>query len=265
MAAKKVNLPSRRVYARMRLAKKVLSAIDKHSSRVSAELDKHPVTMLATDPPWSYGTVFADLQGRLQETRDQMVEVDRRHRDEAAETEIARNVRDDAAAALRHEVIGIRDIVDDVYGEDVSRQLGFARQTPRAAEMLAEQVAHLVVRLGTADSEILEPRFGATPLDLSRHVARLTRAYKRLQLMLAEVESKERDTEHAKVDRDAMLETFDRTCIDVSRMIESLFRMAGFDKLADRVRPPVSGTAVVPVSDDDDEPAEEPDDESTDL
>lgn len=155
---------------------------------------------------------------------------------EAVET---RTIHD---GVLRSVLLAIQDKASRLHGRSSVRRLGFAGPLPRRTTDLVNFAKEVKKRLGDSALSLPSPRRGLSPLNRDAAATELDEA-----IQLAE----QADIEHGEVaaQAHAALETkheeqekLRRSYVHILRRMESTYRLAGFDNLADRLRATVRNT-----------------------
>lgn len=155
---------------------------------------------------------------------------------EAVET---RTIHD---SVLRGVLLGIQDKARRLHGRPSGRRLGFSGPLPRRATDLVNFAREVKKRLGDSLLSLPSPRRGLSPLKRLEAAIELDEA-----IQVAE----EAVNQHGEVaaQAHAALETkheeqekLRRAYVHILRRMESTYRLAGFDNLADRLRASVRNT-----------------------
>ncbi len=145
---------SKMVANRQRLSASLESSAFTHAADVAQRANEVLSELLAE------GETFPDLETlqiligrRLEQKRERMLELDRRHIDEIVKDRALRRQRDGATGKLRQTVILIRDSFDGAYGPSRCEEiLGFGTRIPQDPMLLRQLTA-------TAIAYMEEPGF----------------------------------------------------------------------------------------------------------
>ncbi len=143
-----------------------------------------------------------------------------------------RRVAEKAATA----VIGVRDQVFSVYGEEVAVDLGFARVTPTAPGDVLENCLHLEGRLSNPP-ELPEPGPGRLPIGLKALLGALAPLFRELERAMAEYRKILRESQTALFGKRRAIKAFDMDFRYLSGTAENMFELAGMPEEAQLVRP----------------------------
>lgn len=149
----------------------------------------------------------------------------------------------DATENVRQLLINARETIRYVYGKSALKKFGFQRRTGHVPIVLSEQGRRIVGNLRDPEKfEGLKPRVKAT-VDLPGQAAEIEAALDALDLHSNQFELERRKTIETKIQKDSTMDVFDDSFVPQARILEGLFHVAGFRKLAARIRPTiVSGT-----------------------
>lgn len=237
MATKAMNRPSKVVVDRKRSCRAVLWALETHGEQLVERLEARLGGHAEEGTTMPFASLLEILKKDLVAARERLVDLDRTLRDERVEDDEQRELRDRALEELSDGVIALREAFRSTYGTEKLGVFGFAIQTPRLPEELLEQATHLVTRLSDPEIELPEPRFPGLGVDPATMAATLEPMTERVREAFEGVSRETRETESLKVAKDRALAEYNASFLWIARTVESLFRLAGLEELADRVRP----------------------------
>lgn len=146
-----------------------------------------------------------------------------------------RNLRR-ASEKVASAMIGIRDQVFSVYGEETAIDLGFARVTPTGPGDVLENSLHLEDRLSDL-LELPEPAPGRLAIDFDSVVAALSPVIRELERVMAQYQTILRQSQSALFRKHRAIRAFDKDFRYLSGTAENLFELAGLPREAELVRP----------------------------
>ena len=231
-----VNRPLTAVTARIQSCRTVVRAIDTFGGRLVDELGPSFTPLLGEGQVMPFETQLELFKKRLILVRDQLVAADRAYRDQRAQETLVRGRRDAAVQEVNRDVVDLRDALKGVYTAERLAELGFPRRMPRGPEKLSEQASYLNLRLGDPDLDLSGARyeFQVEPTNL---VTKLSGSSATLQQAIEDLAREKRESEALKLAKDDALERYNSSFLWIARSVESLLRLAGLDKVAERVRP----------------------------
>lgn len=150
-------------------------------------------------------------------------------------------------------VIGVRDQVFSVYGEEVAIDLGFARVTPTGPGAVLENALHLEERLSNVP-ELPEPAPGRLAVDFNAVLGALSPVIRELERAMAGYQTALRQSQSAFSRRLRATETFDPQLGYLAGTAKNLFELAGMPRIAEAVRPSPRRRGVIQAVDDGAEP-----------
>ncbi len=149
--------------------------------------------------------------------------------------QMAREERRRAAAEFRGKLVDLRDSLRAIYGAERTRHiLELEGRTPRGFQQLALYGRWLVRRL--RDVELPEPKV-ELKVDPRAWADSLEPSAKRLGMLVDRLRTgdwREQDAVHA---RNLSLGAFDADYVPITRLIESIYLLAGHLQLAKKLRP----------------------------
>ncbi|HWN71372.1 MAG TPA: hypothetical protein VNM90_27225 [Haliangium sp.] len=171
----------------------------------------------------------------LQRSADDVAQRDRNVARKRIADEEARERRDQAVGDLRAAVFVIRDAVSSVFGAGALRAAGLNGRIPDQAEPLLTYARNAAEKLPALAAK---PRTkGFVQLDLAAAAAELHGLADVVSAALADVARNTRETQMAQSLRNHAVERWRLHYSMSASLFEGLLRLAGFDHVADRVRP----------------------------
>lgn len=230
-------MASKLVIHRVRQASQLCSAVHVHGSRAAEALRKVLEPTLG-DGAVDAGPLLAQLAAKVAAERDELVARDEAAFGEKVEARKPRRRRDKLARDLYGRVGRLRATLDGIYGKGESRWLlGLKGKTSQDPLVLHRQASRIVAQC--RDPETSWPEAGFASLAFTPEVcaAELEPAVEALGQAIDEVAAAYRAVEDTVIAKNQALERFDRTYLHAGQIIESIFRMAGLERMADKVRP----------------------------
>ncbi|MEM7586874.1 MAG: hypothetical protein AAF560_26020 [Acidobacteriota bacterium] len=230
----------RMVKDRLRQCEAVENAIRHHGQRVADVVSVRFQTLLpeGREIPdfWQLQLFLLDL---LQGRKEQMAAAEQAHVDELADDAEPRGRRDRFLARLGSQMVGMRSAFAGIYRPEDIELLGFPRRIARDPESLLRQADRLIQRLNDPSLVLPVSQFGAAALAPVEMAQALVPDVESLRTALVDVGREVKEAQATLIDRDRAIAEFDAIFLWIARTLESLYRLAGEDGLANRVRPSV--------------------------
>lgn len=151
---------------------------------------------------------------------------------ERADDDGFRQARDDSRDDLFEEVVEFKDLCRT---PTIQRKFSLDGETPQLPKDLASHVRAVIKSLREEDTTIDGP-FG-TSVATTDVADRLEPLVDDLAQRITDLKREEREADSLLVERDRKLDAWSRAYMSNARVAEGLFRRAGLDELADRIRP----------------------------
>jgi hypothetical protein len=223
---------SKMVRDRQRAAGIVVQAAVTHAEQVGAQLDQR---LAPADGAGDSASMIRRLGQTLQVSIDGLVAADRAHEAEKADDAGVRQELDEAIEGLYREAVDFRAGLEAAAGPEAVTAAGLVGATP------LEPIA--LMRLGQALHDRL-PEVASTPssrrgvaFDAMSFATPLATALARVEQAQQAVRREQRELEATLVTKTRLMTAHDICFLNIARTLESLFRLAGFHELADRIRP----------------------------
>jgi hypothetical protein len=227
--------PSKQVIDRMRDATAVVAAAETHAVAVGEALSaKLGGSVRDGEVAPDYALVVRVLGRVLDGVRGALGDADVSHQGELADDDGPRDRRDRLVLALHKRVTVIRETLDGVFGADEIDRYGIRGETPRDGAALIAFVETMANRL--AEAPLPAPRVPVT-IDRNKLAVELLGLIPDVEAALETVARERREAEATLVTRNTAMDTFDATFSRTASALSALFRLAGKDELAARVRP----------------------------
>ena len=239
-----VNLPLKSVTDRIQSCRTVLWAIDTHGDRLIDNLGESFDLLLEEHQVTPFETQLALFKKKLILSRDHLITCDRAYRDQRAQETLFRARRDDQVKVVNADVVGLHRVFTGNYSDAKLAGFGFARRVPQQPGELLEQASHLATRLCDPDLDLSGARFDALKFEAAELAQKLVQEVGPLERRIDELAREERQTEASKLAKDDALEAYNQLFLNFARTVESLFRLAGLEEVARRIRPSATRPGV---------------------
>ncbi|QDG53494.1 hypothetical protein FIV42_22930 [Persicimonas caeni] len=227
---------------RVKWGRWVVASLDVHGEPVSRKLDGRSAMSAAEWNQW-----FLGHRGEMHQTTEDLLGVALSLARERADDDEQRTQRDEATDMLRDDVGRTRSLLDSA-GPSHATRFGLSGATPRSGTSLEAYARNAAEALREAD-ETLDVM--GVQVSTSTLADNLTPSVDRLSARLVGLAEEDRQAEALLVERDEMLERWERTYRAIAQMLEGAYRLAGEDELADRVRPTINRTSGAEAPDND--------------
>lgn len=157
------------------------------------------------------------------------------HVAEQADDVVPRQARDAAMQNLLGLYARVRNRVENALGDPGLARYGLDGATPRTASGLASRMESSI-KLMRRDPAVLDDGLG-DPVSTTKLATNLAAALAPLTAALESLRTEERENEAALTDRDRALGEWTGVYQGVATLLSGLYRLAGRDDLADRIRP----------------------------
>lgn len=230
---------SKMVTDRRRSARFVEVAALTHAEEAAAALAPLLEAELAEGETLPDLALLQRLLGRALATQSAaMVAADELHNAELDDDFAPRSRRDEVTAELYRRLVGIRGAAAELYGAERSAALlGVDGATAQQPDALRRQAERLMARLRDPAFELPPPLLPGVAVDPASWVEILEPAATAVGEVLRELDRETREAETSFKNKTAAMAAYDRVFLSVARLLEALYRSAGEELLADRVRP----------------------------
>lgn len=228
-------MASKQVTDRQKSADSVIAAGEANAELVQEAVARlvKPVLKKGEAAP-DYAAVMRTACAALGAARDGMVSADRAHEAELGDDAGVRQARDTALAALKDELVGLREIVVGVYGPAAASHV-FPGATPEDAVVLTRFAEHVADNLKKA--KLPAPRIKGAKLDVEETIASLAKKREKLDGHLKDVQREIREAQATLEAKNGAVAAYDQVFGGVATVISGLLRLAGKPELAAKVRP----------------------------
>jgi hypothetical protein len=223
-------MPSKQVADRQKSVTAVLAAIQVHGPLVDAGLHD----LLGAEAP-SIQPLLQACAGALTRHADLLAQADAQHDAELADDDGLRDARDRATDATYEGVLKLRKTVDALFGAATLTALGLSGTTPRDPALLVTFTRQAAgqLRLVTVPA----PQIEGAVFDTAAQADKLESLAALLDGAWQAVAREVREGEATQVHKDQAMARHDAVFTRTAGLVEAVFRLAGQDSLADKVRP----------------------------
>jgi hypothetical protein len=226
---------SKMVNDRHRATRIVVEAAFTHASAVGVRLDQVLAPPQPGEGPGGTAGMIRRLGQTLLTSAEELVAADRAHEAEKADDAAVRRELEEAIEAVYREVVDFRTGLEAVGGTEATVNAGLTGNTPREPVALG-RLAHALYDALPRLAAIPVARRGLT-FDVMSYAEPLSTAIDRLDGAQTALRREERELEATLMIKNRVMAAHDMRFLTIARILESLFRLAGFEELADRVRP----------------------------
>jgi len=233
-------MASKLVIRRQKQARLLQSSVEIYGARAAQALGDtlHPFLEPGQEPV-DVGTLLRQLVEGILEARDKLVRADETNIIEQGEDLEPRRRRDALAKELAHRIGRLRATVENIFHRGATAEfLGIKGRTSQDPVRLHRQGQRIVATLSAPDVSWPAASFAGIAFTPSACAEALRPWVEALTQALRDITRARRNAEAALLKKNQALEHFDRTFLDSAQIIEGLFRMAGMEKVARRVRRP---------------------------
>jgi len=228
-------MASKQVTDRQKSADSVIAGGETHAEAIQqalAELVKPPLKK-GEGPP-DVGHVVRFSCGLLRAAKDRMVKADEAHEAELSDDPPVRAARESAQAALRLDLVNLREMIIGVYGQPTAAKLfvGSTPEDPVVLSRFAGEVADNFKKI-----KLPAPRVKGAKLDADDAIASLTDKRAQLDATLEGVQREVREAQKTLGAKNAAIAAYDRTFTGVATTISGLLLLVGETELAAKLRP----------------------------
>ena len=191
----------------------------------------------ATAPSLTPATLEQELAWReetLEARRVAHYDAELAYAAEQSDDPAVRAALDAAEAEARAELIENRQVYAGSFGEVEAIKAGLSAATPEGGDTLVAYADNFLKAL-RADPQ-RKNRYG-TPINMTPNIASIEAARDRVLAAQEAIRRESRELQEAKLNRDRAQATLRTAYVQLATYYESMFRMAGLDELADRLRP----------------------------
>jgi hypothetical protein len=226
---------SKMVNDRYRATRIVVEAAFTHANAAGARLDEVLAQPLPEEGPGGAAGVIRRLGRTLMASAEELVAADRAHEAEKADDAAVRRELEGAIEEVYGAVVDFRVGLEAVGGVEAMTRAGLVGVTPREPIALGRMAQALLDALPGLAS-VPATRRGLT-FDAMSYAEPVAASVARLGGAQVALRREERELEATLMIKNRVMAAHDARFLSIARMLESRFRLAGFEELANRVRP----------------------------
>lgn len=229
---------TKEVIDRERSGKLVLQAGETHGGNVAEALLKRLKKHARQGEEQPDIRVMITLCGRrLGASLDAMLAADEAHERELGDDNAPRAARDAAQQTLYKLVVEMRDQVQSVLKDAGLEKLGMKDPSPPTPDRLAAYARSVISKLGDPKITLPTPTRRTATIDREAMREEIAEALEPLTVALQDVTRETKEAEVTLVARQKSIAEYDAVFAETAALYEALFRAAGMNEIADRVRP----------------------------
>lgn len=213
----------------------VITAAETHAPGVGARLDDQLAPHYGEGPPPTHTRQILALARKLGADVEVMTAADAAHEAELADDPPHRRDRDARAARLRADIVQFRELVRAGYGPEGERALRISDRTPEQPQEVADMAE--TIAANQAQLANVAPRDALFRYDFAARVAGWPEEARALRHAVKKVAVEAQEATDTMAKRDAAIVAYDNSFSRIAGTLFALFRQAGEDALAARVRP----------------------------
>lgn len=228
-------MASKQVTDREKSAHSVMAAGEANADLVQAALADQVKPLLKKGEPLPDFAATVRLScAALGAATQRMVKADSAHDTELGDDAPVREARDAAQAALREELIGLREMIIGAYGGPTASRLflGSTPEDPVVLSRFAGEVAD-----GLDKIKLPAPRIKGARLDVAETTGSLRDKRAGLDRLLKDLQRELREAQKTLDAKTAAIAAYDQVFAGVATTLSGLLRLAGKADLAAKVRP----------------------------
>ncbi len=216
-------------------AQEVRASLAAHRGRIGDNMDaQRPVS---PETGFSYQVMFDHMDGELAKVESRLVETEDQHVRQLARISQLRRQRDQGATGVYEKQIAARGILAHLYGKDRDFEVAaVSGKTPQFSKSLAEQVDQTVKFLRNPEGEVPSEKIAGVGVDFAIMADDLESGQKQLIEVRADLVQATKEADGTRQTTNQAIQEFDLVFLWVARSLEALFRLAGEQELANRIR-----------------------------
>lgn len=232
-------MPSKMVVDRQKSCQAVEASVDTHEALIVGSLSTRLDPLLEEgEVPPDYALTLQLLRRYLALHRTQLVHADERHLDELADDAKPRRRREEAAAVVRADVLGLRSALDGGWGNDRGLELaGVENRILYDPVAVLRQGERVVGRMREPDFDLGPPRLPGFQFDVEAFLAVLETHCEELRQAVFDFDHEKREGEQTQFAKNQAMEDYNRAFTLTAGLLEAIYRFVGATGLASRVRP----------------------------
>ena len=218
--------------------KSVVTSGNSNKEKVSGKLHEffEPYMEEGEEYP-DFDFIFVLLLRVLVDKKNKMVKAYNAHMLENKEDRAARIGRNEDIDVLYSDLTGFREVMSAMFKDSAGKLLRFEGKTPRDASNLNRFTEEVIIALKT--TVLPEPKVMGASFDVTPWIERLETQKEKLNKSVELVGMELRETEQTMITKNQEIEEYDEAFSRVANAMVGLFRLAGENELAARVKPSV--------------------------
>jgi hypothetical protein len=183
-------------------------------------------------------TLLLSAGNRLQNLCNIMIKADENYIRELGDDDEPRLKRDNTAVILYDLIVEFRSVLSGAFSAETLTSLGFSEATPQDPERLGRLSQEILKSIAEKqkNGELPKPRKGIS-VDLSAYLPDIETNSQTLDASLDKVALERRELQVALDQKNTSLDAYDLAFKETANLFEGLFRFAGKNDLADKIRP----------------------------
>ncbi len=227
----------RRVEVSRRLgsAEEVQGSLTAHRGKIGDNLDDQRPP--SSETGFSYQVMFDHMGGELAKVKSRLVEAEDQHVKQLAKISQLRRRRDQGATDTYDKQTAARGILAHLYGKDRDFEVAaVSGKTPVSPKSLAEQVDQTVKFLRNPEGEKPSTKVAGVGVDFDIMADDLEKGQNQLTEVRTELVQASKEADGTRQITSEVIKEFDLVFLWIAHSLEGLFRLAGEEELADRIR-----------------------------
>jgi hypothetical protein len=216
----------------------VASAAETHAERIAKTFgDAFGDCLEAKEKMPDVALLLKLVARKLRRTNKALVEASDAYDKELSDDTGPREARDEAAAALTAEVVGIRSTIESALGATMLVSLGIDGKTEVEPKAILAKAKRLVSELKDPERKWPKPARKGVKINPGEWVGDLEAWINTLEKALKDVARETREAQAASDAKERAMGVNDDSFMRIARFVSGLFFLVGDDKLAKKVRP----------------------------
>lgn len=230
-------MTSKQVTDRSKSALAVSTAGRTHAAEVATALQEILSPALEAGESIPNVALLVELLARTLDTSAHlMVKTDETHHLELSDDAAPRQARDESTVELSDELVELREWIVGLYGAKEVEKFGFTGSTPSDPVVLVRYTQNVIQAFQNI-SPWPKPRRAGVTWDVNATVSKLLSLSSALENHIKSVAREAREAEASLQAKHNAMAEYDERFGQVATFLVGLFRLAGKQDLADRIRP----------------------------
>lgn len=216
----------------------VASAAETHAERIADAFEETFGDCLEAKEKMPDVALLLKLVARkLRRTNQALVDASDAYDKELADDAGPREARDEAAAALTSEVVGIRGTIESIFGAAMLESLGITGKTEVEPKAILAKAKRLAGELQDPGRKWPKPTRKGIKINPGEWIGDLEPWINALDKTLKDVARESREAQAAYDAKERAMEAHDDGFMRIARFVSGLFFLVRDDKLAKKIRP----------------------------